>query len=116
MCERFCTLPKEVSRSRNKANDAGVIAYDMDCSGRVNADYVIPDKKSEAILLLVDRNGDGRPDVVFFDFKRLGKWDLSYWDEDFSVHWTLVGYHADGSLKPTSYESYEVYQSRLEKH
>jgi hypothetical protein len=41
-----------------------------------------------------------------------GKWDLSLWDENFSGHWTLVGYHLDGGLQPTSYESYEVFQAR----
>ncbi len=104
--------PKEISRSRNKDNDAVVIEYDIDCSGRVNADYVIPDKNTEAIMLLRDRNGDGRPDVIYFDFQRLGKWDLSFWDDDFSGHWTLVGYHSDGTLQPTSFESYEVFQAR----
>ncbi len=104
--------PKEISRSRNKDNDAVVIEYDIDCSGRINANYVIPDKKTEAILLMRDRNGDGRPDVIYFDFDRRGKWDLSFWDNDFSGHWTLVGYHGDGSLNPTSYESYEVFQAR----
>ncbi len=109
--------PMEISRSRNKANDAVVVEYDIDCSGRVDADYVIPDKKTEAIRLLRDRNGDGQPDVVYFDFERRGKWDLSFWDENFSGHWTLVGYHLDGSRQPTSYESYEVFQARrLAKH
>ena len=55
----------------------------------------------DAIMLTWDRNGDDVPDVIFFDFKRLGKWDLSYWDENFDGHWTLVGYHDDGSLKPS---------------
>jgi hypothetical protein len=44
--------PKEISRSRNKANDVVVVEYDIDCSGRVDADYVIPDKKTEAIRSL----------------------------------------------------------------
>jgi hypothetical protein len=48
-------------------------------------------------------NGDGRADVIVFDFKRRGKWDLSFWDEQFDGHWTLVGYHDDGSLKPTRF-------------
>jgi len=104
--------PKEISRSRNKDNDAVVIEYDIDCSGRVDADLIIPDKKTEAIMLLRDRNGDGRPDVIYFDFQRRGKWDLSFWDDDFSGHWTLVGYHPDGSLQPSSFESYEVFQAR----
>jgi S1-C subfamily serine protease len=104
--------PKEISRSRNRANDAILIEYDIDCSGKVDADYVIPDKKTEPIMLMRDRNGDSQPDVVYFDFSRQGKWELSFWDENFSGHWTLVGYHPDGSLQPTSYESYQVFQAR----
>jgi hypothetical protein len=109
--QRNCE-PKEISRSRNKANDAVVIEYDIDCRGRVDADYIIPDKTTEAIMLMRDRNGDGRPDVIYFDFERRGKWDLSFWDDNFSGHWTLVGYHSDGSLQPTSFENYEIFQAR----
>jgi S1-C subfamily serine protease len=104
---------KESSRSRNSKNDASVIYYDSDCSGRVNAAYTIPDKTTEPITLAVDRNGDGRVDVVFFDFQRRGKWDLSFWDDSYSGRWTLVGYHLDGSLKPSKFESYDVFQRKL---
>ena len=93
--------PKEMSRFRNKDNDASVISYDMNCSRTANANYIVPDRKTDAIILAWDRNGDGKPDVLFFDFKRRGKWDLSFWDAKFEGRWTLVGYHDDGSLKPT---------------
>jgi hypothetical protein len=73
---------------------------------------VVPDKQSEAIFLRLDRNGDGNVDAMVFDFKRLGKWDLSFWDENFDGHWTLVGYHDDGSLNPTRFESYAEFQRR----
>jgi S1-C subfamily serine protease len=105
--------PKEMSRFRNKENNAAVISYDLNCSGRVNANYIVPDRKTDAIMLSLDRNGDGRPDVLFFDFKRRGKWDLSFWDAKFEGRWTLVGYHDDGSLKPTRFERYEDFQQRL---
>lgn len=107
--------PKQVSRWRNKNNGATVIAFDMDCTGKINGNYIIPDKKSEAVMLTVDRNGDGRPDVIFFDFKRQKKWELSLWDENFDGHWTLVGYHDDGSLKPSRFESYDAFQRRVAK-
>jgi hypothetical protein len=106
-----CTL-KELSRFRNTNNDANVISYDMFCTGKDNAEYVVPDKMSEAIFLRLDRNGDGNVDAVVFDFKRSGKWDLSFWDEKFDGHWTLVGYHEDGSLKPSRFESYAEFQKR----
>ena len=105
--------PKEMSRFRNKENNAAVISYDLNCSGKANANYIVPDRKTDAIMLTLDRNGDGRPDVLFFDFKRRGKWDLSFWDAKFEGRWTLVGYHDDGSLQPTRFERYEDFQQRL---
>ncbi len=103
---------KEISRFRNSANNANVISYDTRCIGKADALYTVPDNKAEAITLTMDRNGDGRIDVTYFDFKRQGKWELSFWDETFSGRWTLVGYHTDGSLKPTQLESYETFQRR----
>jgi S1-C subfamily serine protease len=93
--------PKPISQFRSKDNDAIVISYDMFCNGKISGNYIIPDKQSDAALLAVDRNADTKPDVLFFDFKRQKKWDLSFWDEKFDGHWTLVGYHDDGSLKVT---------------
>jgi S1-C subfamily serine protease len=61
---------KEISRFRSKNNDAAVIAYDMNCTDRANADYIVPDKKTDPIMLAWDRREKGRPDVIFFDFKR----------------------------------------------
>jgi hypothetical protein len=107
MCE-----VKEISRFRNWANNATVISYDTRCTGTAQAYYTIPDNKTEAITLSKDRNEDGRIDVMYFDFKRQGKWDLSFWDETYSGLWTLVGYHLDGSITPTQFESYEIYQKR----
>ena len=100
--DKGCKLT-ELSRFRSKENDATVIAYDMFCTGKDNAEYVVPDDKTKAIFLRLDRNGDGNVDAVIFDFKRRGKWDLSFWDEKFQGYWTLVGYHDDGSLKPTRF-------------
>jgi hypothetical protein len=87
--------------------------YDMFCNGKISGNFIIPDKQSDAILLTLDRNGDSRPDVIFFDLKRQKKWDLSFWDENFDGHWTLVGYHDDGTLKPSRFESYDAFRRRV---
>jgi S1-C subfamily serine protease len=108
-------VPKEVSQWRTKENDATVIGIDFTCTGKIDAILLYPDDKSQAVLLKMDRNHDGNADVVFFDFKRRDKWDMSWWDESFDGHWTLVGYHDDGSLKPTRFESYEAYKKRAAK-
>jgi hypothetical protein len=85
----------------------------MFCTGKDTAEYVVPDNKNDAIFLRLDRNGDGDADAVIFDLKRRSKWDLSFWDENYNGHWTLVGYHDDGSLKPTRFESYAEFQKRM---
>jgi hypothetical protein len=103
----------ELSRFRNKKNDATIIAYDTKCAGHANANLIIPDAKSESIMYEVDRNDDGKPDVVFFDLKRQKRWDISLWDEKFEGRWTLVGYHPDGKMTPSSFESYDTFRSRL---
>ena len=105
-------VAKEISRSRNQNNDASIVGYDTNCSGKVNADFIIPDNKTEPYIMRVDRNGDGKADVMYFDFQRRGKWDLSFWDENYDGHWTLVGYHPDGTLTPSRFESYAAWQNR----
>jgi hypothetical protein len=104
---------KELSRFRSNENDANVIAFDAFCTSKDTAELVIPDDKTKAVFLRLDRNGDGNVDAVIFDFKRRGRWDLSFWDEKFQGYWTLVGYHDDGSLKPTRFESYDEFQKRV---
>ncbi len=42
------------------------------------AEYVIPDDWNEAIVLKLDRNGNGVIDAEIFDLKRRGGWDLSF--------------------------------------
>jgi S1-C subfamily serine protease len=105
--------PKELSTFRNRANNATVVSVDMFCTGKDSGEFVVPDNKGEAIYLRLDRNGDGNADAIIFDFQRRKKWDLSFWDEDFKGRWTLVGYHDDGSLKPTRFESYAEFQRRM---
>jgi hypothetical protein len=105
--------PKALSKFRNEDNNATVVAFDMFCNGQDTGELVTPDDKAQAIFLRLDRNGDGRADVIFFDLKRSGRWDLSFWDENYSGQWTLVGYHDDGSLRPSRFESYSEFQKRF---
>ena len=95
--------PRELSRFRNRENNATIISFDMFCNGKSTGEDVIPDDESKAIYLRMDRNGDGSADVIFFDLKRRGKWDMSWWDENFTGQWTLVGYHDDGSATPSRF-------------
>jgi hypothetical protein len=44
---------------------------------------------------------------------RDGKWDISFHDVDFDGIIDLVGYHPDGKITPSRYESYQAYAARL---
>ena len=110
--DRECK-PKELSRFRTKQNDATVVSFDMFCTGKDTGELVTPDNQGQAVFLRLDRNGDGRADAVIFDLQRRGKWDLSFWDENFTGRWTLVGHHDDGTLIPSRFESYEEFQKRM---
>jgi len=55
---------KELSRFRSSENDASVVAFDMFCTGKDNAELVIPDNKTKAVFLRLDRNGDGKADAI----------------------------------------------------
>jgi S1-C subfamily serine protease len=104
--------PKEVSRWRTKEKDAIAIGFDLICTGKIDAVFTYPDDLSRPVRLDMDRNHDGRFDVAFFG-NRDSRWMLSFWDGKFDGRWSLVGYHDDGRLKPTRYESYEAYRKRL---
>jgi S1-C subfamily serine protease len=105
--------PKLLSNFRDKANSSSITSYDMFCDGKASGEYVTPDKQTEAVFLRVDRNGDGKADVIFYDLKRVGKWNISFWDEKYNGQWNLVGYHDDGTLKASRFESYAAYQKRI---
>jgi Trypsin-like peptidase domain len=109
--DREC-VAKRLSEFRSERNDATVVSFDVFCTGKDTGELVTPDDRNQAIFLRIDRNGDGVADVKVFDLKRRGRWDISFWDEKYDGHWTLVGYHDDGGLKPTRFESYAEFQRR----
>jgi S1-C subfamily serine protease len=109
--DREC-VAKKLSEFRSEDNDATIVSFDLFCTGKDTGEIVTPDDRSLPIMFRIDRNGDGAADVKVFDLKRRGRWDISFWDEKYDGHWTLVGYHEDGGLKPTRFESYAEFQRR----
>jgi len=107
--------PKEVYKGRTKDNKSEIVAYDLNCSGQIDFEIIAPLDQSLPIVARVDRNKDKKADVLVFDFDRDGKWDLSYWDNDFDGKWDSVGFHPDGEIEPSRYESYASFQASLAK-
>jgi hypothetical protein len=91
------------------------MALDTRCTGTVDLEFIHPDDARKPYFARVDRNLDGKADGVIFDFDRKGKWQLSYWDNgydgDFKGADDVVGFHPDGEIMPTSYESYAVFHA-----
>jgi S1-C subfamily serine protease len=99
---------KEVLYEGRAPDDKGVLRnLDTDCTGKVTASLYVPDDKGEPVVLSLDKNGDGEADAWIFDEDRDGKWDFSLWDVDFDGKPDLVGFHPDGTLTPTRYETYQ---------
>ena len=86
--------------------------YDFDCGGKPDAEFRVPYDPSESITFVVDKNGDGKPDIVVFDLDRDKRWDFSLHDTDFDGRWDLVGHHPDGKVVASRFERYDVYMAR----
>jgi S1-C subfamily serine protease len=98
---------------RDQANRGGLIQFDTNCDGKADAFLLVPDDKSKPIQALIDRNGDGKIDIKIYNTDRNGKWDVSFHDVDFDGNVDFVGYHPDGGITPSSYETYKAYVARL---
>ena len=104
--------PKQVYSGPNKEKNGTITGYDTDCDGVANFEIRTPNDSTKAITWVFDQNGDGKPDVVVFDYKRSNYFELSIHDVDFDGKWDLVGLHLDGKLKPTRYEKYDAYMAK----
>jgi S1-C subfamily serine protease len=103
---------KVVDSGRTTKNDAAYDAVDTDCDGKADAALIKPDDKTKAIRLAIDTNGDEEADGWIMDADRDGKWDVSFWATKHDGKIDVVGKHPDGSLEPTSFESFDTFKAR----
>ena len=99
--------PREGKRRRNEESKGYTTLIDLDCDDEADAMFVEPFDKSLPFRIVMDKNGDGKADIYYFDEGRDGKWDYSLYDTDFDGKTDVVGIHTDGSITPTRYEPYE---------
>jgi hypothetical protein len=104
---------RQLYEGRDQTNKGGLIQYDTNCDGKADISLFVPDDKSKPTQALIDSNFDGKIDIVVDDTDRDGKWDISFHDVDFDETIDLVGYHPDGEITPSSYETYKAYVARL---
>jgi hypothetical protein len=110
--KQSCTA-RRLYEGRDQGNTGGLVQFDENCDGKVDAWLFVPDDRSKPIQALIDSNFDGKIDIVVDDTDRNGKWDISFHYVDFNQTIDLVGYHPDGEITPSSYETYEAYVVRL---
>lgn len=106
---------KEVYKGKTNDGTGEIVTYDSKCSGKVDIEVIAPYDKTQAIYMRMDRNGDLKPDVVVLSYKRDLKWDLSLWDENYDGAWDMVGYHSDGEIKPSRFETYKQFQAKASR-
>lgn len=104
--------PKELYSGSNKDNTSLISGYDVDCDGKVDFEIRKPNDVSKPVTWVFDANNDGTPDMIFFDYKRSGFIEFSLYDTNYDGKWDMVGYHPDGKLKASRYESYETFLAR----
>jgi S1-C subfamily serine protease len=104
--------PKELYSGPSGDGKETRTGFDMDCDGKPDFEFRVPNDRSAPVSVVFDENGDGKPDSLVLDFERDKKWDLSLHDTNFDGRWDLVGHHPNGDITATRYERYDVYMAR----
>ena len=112
---RKCEM-KEVYKGRTDDGKAETIVWDSNCTGKADMGVIIPNDKTKAIYMEMDRNGDEKVDVILFSPKRDYKWEFSFWDNNFDGKWELVGFHKNGDSTPYKFEDYSKVMSEVAKN
>ena len=85
----------------------------LDCDGKVDVEFRMPLDVSKPAVAAFDKNGDGRIDIVVINPKRDYEfWEYSLHDTDFDGEWDLIGYHPDGQIVASRFESYKTAMAR----
>jgi S1-C subfamily serine protease len=84
-----------------------ITKLDLNCSGRIDAQFVEPDDASKPYLLAIDSKRTGHFDVVMIDNGRKGWFDIALYDTvgDGKPH--LIGYFKKDEDKPYKFEPYK---------
>jgi hypothetical protein len=98
--------PVKLFDGRDRSNGGHLVQVDTNCDGVADVSILTLDDKARPIQALIDSNYDGKIDIIVEDTDRDGRWDFSYYDVDFDGVIDLIGYHPDGQIKASRYETY----------
>jgi S1-C subfamily serine protease len=94
-----CEPIKKAAR-RTKRDDGVIASFDTDCNGVVDTAIIIPDSKSDPIVMAVDLNENGKIDVMYVDKDQDMKFDYALYDTNEDGKTDLVGYDLNDELEP----------------
>jgi S1-C subfamily serine protease len=108
--------PKTLFEGRNEKNTADVFQMDTNCSGKINLVFALPDDKQKPLIMFLHTKSEKIPDGMVLSYKRDFKfWDLSFWDENLTEAWPVVGLHKNGEAVPYKLISREEYEKSVSK-
>jgi len=108
--------PKTVFEGRNEKNTADVIQLDTKCSGKINLVFALPDDKQKPLIMFLHTKSEKIPDGMVLSYKRDFKfWELSFWDDNLTEAWPVVGLHKNGEAVPYKLISREEYEKSVSR-
>ena len=108
--------PRTVFEGRNEKNTADIVQLDTKCIGRINLVFALPDDKLKPLIMFLHTKSEKIPDGMVLSYKRDFKfWELSFWDENLTEAWPVVGFHKNGEAVPYKLISREEYEKTLPK-
>jgi len=96
--------PKSYGVTRLEDGSGTRELLDIDCYGKPDAAWILPDATSEPGRLEIDTKHTGKIDAVLVSNSRDGKWDYSFWDTTGSGKADLECFHEDHTVKATRCE------------
>jgi Trypsin-like peptidase domain len=99
-----CGGQQTVFSGRTKSNDGGLKAFSLKCDNQVDAWQFFPDDRSKPVEFHFDPDRTGKSPIVVLSNATREKWERSYWDLFRDGTFAVIGWHADGRLKPTRFE------------
>jgi len=99
-----CSEPVKLKTARTKQDDATMHMLDADCNGIGDMVLIVPDDKSQPILLGIDANENKKIEIIYVDKNRDLTFDSVLYDTDEDGKPDLVGYDLDENLNPRRIE------------
>lgn len=106
---RACPEPQVIYQGPNYDRTADLQILDTRCTGKANAQYILPRDERKPMILALFRDDPLNRTVVYTDSTRRADWEMSFWREDVDRDWETACYHENGGLSPTRCEDYAAY-------